>query len=104
MKFRNFILFIITLIGCSGCYIGEPSYEVFKETLKTNIGNPNILLAQNNKRVYSEDRYIYEFERPKGCRYGYLTNKDDKPERVLGWVILSGKEFCKERRAWALSF
>ena len=77
---------------------------MFKETLAANIGNPNILLAQNNKMVYSEDRYIYEFEKPKGCIYGYLTNKDDKPERVLDWVILSGKEFCKERRAWALSF
>ena len=104
MKFRNFILFIIILVGLSGCYIGEPSYEVFNETLTANMGNPNILHAQNNKRVYSEDRYIYEFERPKGCRYGYLTNKDDKPERVLGWTILSGREFCKERRAWALSF
>jgi hypothetical protein len=47
---------------------------------------------------------IYISERPKGCIIGYLTNRDNNPEQVIGWIILSGKEYCKEKQAWALSF
>lgn len=44
MKFRNFILFVITMVGLSGCYIGEPSYEVFKD-------NRNIFLIPTNQTM-----------------------------------------------------
>lgn len=105
MKFRNFILFTVVLVGFSGCYIGEPSYEVFVKNMEANLRPPSPILSHKNKQIYSKDRYIYIVEWNKeGCVVGFLSNKDDKPERVLGWTILSGKEFCKERRAWALSF
>ncbi len=43
--------------------------------------------------------YIYIYKNShKGCVYGYLTNRDDKPEKVIGWIIISGKEFCKEQK------
>ena len=108
MTFKKFILFTMTMFGFSGCYIGEPSYEVFKDNRNIFLIPTNhtmILNFYNRREIYDDNRYIYKFkgDDPR-CVYGYLTNKDDKPERVLDWVILSGKEFCKERRAWALSF
>ena len=54
------------------------------------------------REIYSEDRYIYIKERPNGCIVGYFTNRDDKPIKVLGWVILKGEEYCIEQRGWAL--
>lgn len=32
MKFRNFILFIITLVGCSGCYFKTATFTRFLNT------------------------------------------------------------------------
>lgn len=108
MKFRNFILFAATIIGFGGCYISEPSYEVFKNNRNIFLIPTNHIMVLNfhkRREIYDENRYIYKFkgDDPR-CIHGYLTNKDDKSERVLDWVILSRKEYCKERRAWALSF
>ena len=101
-------LAIIASIIFSGCHIGRPSYEAFKEgrdffLIPTN--SKIILRLENRREIYDENRYIYKFkgDDPR-CIYGYLTNKDDKPEKVIGWIILSGKEYCKERQAWSLSF
>ena len=55
--------------------------------------------------IYDENRYIYIFRHnPEGCIHGILTNRDDKPEKAGGWIILSGKENCKERQGWIFSF
>jgi len=49
------------------------------------------------------DIYIYIFKNsPKGCIYGFLTNRDNNPEKVIGWIIISGKEYCKETKSWVL--
>ena len=45
---------------------------------------------------------IYISEYPKGCIVGYLTNRDDKPEVVQEWIILSGKENCKITESFVL--
>ena len=46
---------------------------------------------------------IYIFEHIiEGCVYGYLTNRDDKPEVVQEWIILSGKENCKITESFVL--
>ena len=101
MKFRNFILFIITLVGCSGCYFKTATYEIFKYKRDGELyewNNQNIPKYHSERReIYDDNRYIYKFngEDPR-CVYGYLTNRNDKIEKVVGWVILSGKEYCKE--------
>lgn len=46
--------------------------------------------------------YIYISEGPKGCIYGFLTNRDDKSEVVQEWIIISGKEYCKGIIHWSL--
>ncbi|NLO17773.1 MAG: hypothetical protein GX118_06235 [Arcobacter butzleri] len=103
---KNIILIFIASILLNGCYMGSATYEVFERSRNYHIGKDNIpkSFGSDGRNIYSEDKYIYLSERPKGCVIGYLTNRDDKPEKVIGWIIISGKEFCKERQAWALSF
>ena len=108
MRIKKFLILLIVMVGLSGCYIGAASYEVF-------VNNRNFFLVPTNHKVilksgigreiYDKDKYIYKFkgDDPR-CIYGYLTNKDDKPEKVIGWIILSGKEYCKERQGWIFSF
>lgn len=97
---RNIILILLTLIVFTGCRYGEPTYETFEYNNNWNIGKTHIPnLNPNIREIYSEDKYIYIFRNsPKGCVYGYLTNRDDKSEKVIGWIIISGKEFCKEQK------
>ena len=103
MRIKNIILVLLPLFLLSGCYIGSPSYEVFERNMKANIGNSNIPLTHKNKKVYSEDRYIYISKRGQ-CEYGFLTNRDDKPEVVIDWILLSDKEYCKQQQKWIFSF
>lgn len=98
---KNIIIILLTLIGLNGCYIGSATYEEFEYQRNWTVKAIDIPKVNPRLReVYSEDKYIYKFEYPKGCHFGYLTNKDDKPEKVIGWIILSGKEFCKEQTRW----
>ncbi len=48
------------------------------------------------RKIYDKNHYIYIVEYPQGCIFGYLTNRDNKIEKMTGWVIISGKEFCEE--------
>ena len=104
MKIKNIILLFIVCSIFSGCYIGSPSYEVFEKNMNFNVGD-SFTPKMNNKfrEIYSEDKYIYIGKKGQ-CEYGFLTNRDDNPEKVIGWIIISGKEYCKERQAYALSF
>ena len=47
------------------------------------------------------DIYIFRHN-PEGCIRGILTNRDDKPEKAIGWIILSGKENCKQTSSFVL--
>lgn len=77
------------------------SNEIFKYKRDGELyewNNQNIPKYHSERReIYDDNRYIYKFngEYPR-CVYGYLTNRNDKIEKVVGWVILSGKEYCKE--------
>ena len=98
-------LAIIASILLSGCYIGEPSYEVFKKNMELQVKyfGPSEYKTNNIRQIYDENRYIYIFEHIiEGCVYGYLTNRDDKPEVVQEWIILSGKENCKITESFVL--
>jgi hypothetical protein len=102
MKIINIIFIPISIFIFNGCYAGTYTYETFEYNRNSNIGWAGIPNANKKYReVYSEDKYIYKYERPKGCHYGYLTNRDDKPEKVIGWIILSGKEYCKEQKNYS---
>ncbi|MDY0365996.1 MAG: hypothetical protein RBQ81_09075 [Arcobacteraceae bacterium] len=100
MKIKNIIFSILILIGFTGCPYGEPTYEIFVENMELNkrIWTPNEHMISNFREIYSEDKYIYRLEIPKGCHFVFLTNRDDKPEKVIDWIIISGKEHCKEQR------
>jgi hypothetical protein len=101
MKTVNILLLMICLFGLGGCYSSPyvfESYKFFKENKDLSIGGSHIpKMNQHRREIYSEDKYIYKFEAPSRCVFGYLTNKDDKPEKVIGWVILSGKDFCRQQ-------
>jgi hypothetical protein len=98
---KNIILIIGLLFSLSGCYFKTATYQMFE--IKRNhyvLSNNNQLIPQQYsklRKIYSEDKYIYIFrgDNPE-CVYGYLTNRDDKPERVVDWIIISGKEYCEE--------
>ncbi|WP_033915507.1 hypothetical protein [Campylobacter sputorum] len=100
------IIFIVTIIFMlSGCRIGPNTYEIFVENLKPNIGNSFIPEFNAHRReIYDKNRHIYKFkgEDPR-CVYGFLTNRDEKPEIVQELIILSGKEYCKDQIRWTLS-
>ncbi|PPB51200.1 hypothetical protein [Campylobacter hyointestinalis] len=96
MIIKKNIFAVILLFLFSGCY-QKPSYEFFKENKDIYMHTSDIPNMFYYKReIYDNNRYIYRFEHPAGCHYGYLTNRDGKPERVIDWIILSGKEYCKE--------
>ncbi len=101
---KNIILVIAVSIVLSGCRMGPSTYEIFERNMNSAIGTSWVVSANPHLReIYSEDKYIYIFKRiPEGCFHGYLSNRDDKPEKVIGWIIISGKEFCKEQRSYRL--
>ncbi|CUU90197.1 Uncharacterised protein [Campylobacter hyointestinalis subsp. hyointestinalis] len=106
MKTQNFVFIMSLLVVFSGCAIGPATYENFVKKMELNkkMWTPNEYMIKNFREIYSEDKYIYVFRNTiNGCVYGYLTNRDGKPERVIDWIILSGKEYCKERQRWTLS-
>ncbi|KEA45184.1 hypothetical protein CR66_09450 [Campylobacter mucosalis] len=101
MKKENVALMILCAFALSGCYFKTATYENFKsrrdgELLPWN--NYKIPKFNSSRReIYDENRYIYKFEAEDSrCVYGYLTNRNDDFERVIGWIILSGAEYCKE--------
>ncbi|MDR1460786.1 MAG: hypothetical protein LBI78_04005 [Campylobacteraceae bacterium] len=101
MKIINIMVLAIVLLGLSGCYrthVKTQSYELFEENKNLSIGGSHIPNMNKQRReIYSEDKYIYVFETPPKCIFGYLTNRDEKEEKIIGWVILSGEEFCKQQ-------
>jgi hypothetical protein len=97
---KIFSVIFLTIIVFGGCAIPvrPQSYKLFEENKNLTIGGSLIPEMNRDRReVYSEDKYIYRFEIPPKCVFGYLTNKNDNPEKVIDWVILSGKEYCKEQ-------
>lgn len=102
MRIKNIILILLIFISFASCYAGPATYEVFENDRNYNVGHSRIPNANKKFReIYSEDKYIYKFkgDDPR-CVYGYLTNRDDKPEKVIDWIIISGKEYCKEQQAY----
>jgi hypothetical protein len=56
-----------------------------------------LIICFKLKEMHDENRYIYKFNGDDlRCVYGYLTNRDENPEKVIGWIIISGEEYCKE--------
>ncbi|MGG7074628.1 hypothetical protein U5B43_10370 [Campylobacter sp. 9BO] len=106
MKVRNFIFGVSVAIATSGCYLGPATYELFEKNRESQIENVFIPIKYPKlKEIYDENRYIYKFQgQDPRCVYGYFTNRDDRSERVIGWIILSGEEFCKDRQAWTCCF
>jgi hypothetical protein len=99
MKTVNILLLIIILFGLGGCKVGPTNYEIFEKSMNYEIDSsyyPTYL--KKMREIYSEDKYIYVLyvsQIPEECVYGYFTNRDNKPEKVIGWVILSGEKNCK---------
>ena len=104
MKIRDIAMCLMGLIMFSGCNYFTPTYEIFAGNMDANMRNwtPTEYMINNFRQIYDENRYIYISEYPKGCIVGYLTNRDDKPEVVQEWIILSGKENCKITESFVL--
>jgi hypothetical protein len=92
------ITLLITLTGCS-----VKSYENFKKNNDFAIGSVGFpVWNKHSRKNYDKDHYIYIHTVPKGCIHAFITNRNDKPEKVISWHIISGKEFCKEKIRWAI--
>jgi hypothetical protein len=118
MRIRNFIFIIGIFFLFSGCGIGTKSYKEFEKqqdfiTKDTSIANSNSSIEFYSKyyikESYSDSLFIYirnNYNRKvsQKCVYGHLTRKDDSKQRIIGWVILSGKEYCEQQQQWILSF
>lgn len=107
MKIKNILLISIILVILNGCYVGPATYEVWKGNTDLGIGmklykEEKLYIEEGKKKIYDKNHYIYIIEHPKNCIYGYLVEKNDKKRIRVGWVIISGKEFCKERQAITL--
>ena len=104
MKVKGIAICLVILLWLNGCVYITPSYEVFAGNMDNQVKYWESNKYNNNMRqIYDENRYIYIYEDdPKGCTYGILTNRDDKPEKAIGWIILSGKENCKETSSFVL--
>jgi hypothetical protein len=104
MRLSNGVISITLLFILSGCY-SPPNYELFERNVLINIESsfaPNTY--KKGREIYSEDKYIYIYRFPKGgCVHGFFTNRDDKPEKVIGWIILSDEDDCKMQSRYSLS-
>jgi len=76
--------------------VNIPSYSYFEDYHNSQLFNSMIIYSRY-KEIYSEDRYIYKLKwiYDSRCIYAYITNRDDKPEIIIDWMIISGKEYCK---------
>ena len=104
MKVKDVVLVLVGSMVLSGCNYFTPTYEIFAGNMDNQLKywEPN-KYNNNMRQIYDENRYIYIYEDdPKGCTYGILTNRDDRPEKAVGWIILSGKENCKETYGFVL--
>ena len=105
MKVKGIAICLVILLWLNGCVYITPSYEVFVK-MYANFHTGKSYIPKNfgthRRKIYDENRYIYISEYPKGCIVGYLTNRDDKPEVVQEWIILSGKENCKITESFVL--
>ena len=104
MKVKDVVLVLVGSMVLSGCNYFTPTYEIFAGNMDNQLKywEPN-KYNNNMRQIYDENRYIYIYEDdPKGCTYGILTNRDDKPEKAVGWIILSGKENCKQTYGFVL--
>ena len=104
MKVKDVVLVLVGSMVLSGCVYITPSYEVFAGNMDNRVKywKPN-KYNNNTRQIYDENRYIYIYRHnPEGCIRGILTNRDDKPEKAIGWIILSGKENCKETSSFVL--
>jgi len=101
---RNVLLILIILITFNGCYIGASTYKVWERNRNMNIGDSllNRGYTEKHKKNYNKNHYIYISEHPKNCVYGYIVKKNDKKKIVVGWSIISGIEFCKQRKVTTL--
>jgi hypothetical protein len=106
MRLGNIMLPIIIVFGFGGCRMGPATYEIFERNMHLGFDSNSFVLhwSKDHREVYSEDKYIYLIEGPKGCICGYFTNRDENPEKVIGWVVLSGEEYCKEQETYFFSF
>ena len=105
MKIRDIAMCLMGLIMFSGCNYFTPTYEIFAGNMDANMRNwtPTEYMIKNPREIYDENRYIYIYRHnPEGCIRGILTNRDDKPEKAVGWIILSGKENCKQTYGFVL--
>ena len=105
MKVKDVVLVLVGSMVLSGCNYFTPTYEIFAGNMDANMRNwtPTEYEIKNSREIYDENRYIYIFRHnPEGCIHGILTNRDDKPEKAVGWIILSGKENCKQTYGFVL--
>jgi len=107
MKIKNILLPSILLVILNGCYVGPATYEVWKKNMDLGIGMKlykaeKLYIKEGKKKIYDKNHYIYIFEHPKNCIYGYLVKKNDQKRIRVDWIIISGKEYCKERQVTTL--
>ena len=103
MKSSKLLLTILLATLFNGCYRGPATYEVWKSN--KDIGIRKSLFrgyTDKDKKIYNKNYYIYILEDPKNCISGYLVKKNDNKKIIQDWVIISGKEYCKERQATTL--
>jgi|GEM_PF-2419711 len=95
-----------SVTGATIIYIlNLPSYSNFERYRNNELFKNNIPKSYNNHReIYSEDRYIYKINGSydSRCVYAYITNRDDRPEIVIDWIVISPKKYCKEVGNWVL--
>lgn|SRR5574344_1625297 len=101
MRVRNIVLILFSIFIFNGCYFKTATYDMFKYKRDHFVSKHNNQLIpkyhKERRKVYDENRYIYKFNGDDSrCVYAYLTNRDENPERVIEWFIISGEEYCKE--------
>ncbi|MGG7074618.1 hypothetical protein U5B43_10320 [Campylobacter sp. 9BO] len=113
MKFGSIVLFLMIVVGFSGCYLGPKNYEIFA---KLNDGvverktSMQYFTLFYTKEEYNNEEYIYirnnhkRDNEPKECVYGFVAKKNDPNQIVIRWEILSDKEFCVSQQQWIFSF
>ena len=91
----------------TGCRMGPNTYEVFEDNKNSLVKlQPSMDVFSGYDRTdFNETMYIYirnthERAIDTRCQYGFRTKKNDPDQRPLDWIIISGKEYCKQQQLW----
>ena len=114
------VLAILYILFLNTCKMGPATYETFKRNLDISVDSGSTFFADFKnrknankfyiKKTYNENLDIFVAtphnniidDIHPNCVWGFLVDKNHPKKPIVGWKILSGKEYCKEQKSYTI--